>query len=68
VSEFPSGNGDAGGHFNFVMTLIAADANLDNLVDEVDYNIWQTFWAQDGGFLEGDFAGDGVIGPEDLPY
>jgi hypothetical protein len=68
VSEFPSGDGQAGGAFNFVVTLLAADANRDNLVDGADYDIWQSHWAQDGGFVEGDFGGDGIVGSEDLIY
>jgi hypothetical protein len=68
VSEFPSGDGEAGGDFAFIVTLLAADANLDNVVDAADYDIWQSYWAQDGGYVEGDFAGDGIVGPEDLVY
>ena len=66
ISEFPSGNGTPGGMFNFVMTLLPGDANLDGWVDSSDYMIWQAHLAQDGGFDEGDFLGDGIVDNEDL--
>jgi hypothetical protein len=65
VSVFPSGDGHAGGHFNFVFTLLAADGNRDNSVDEADrYFPWIND-GQNGTFVDGDYNGDGVVGPED---
>jgi hypothetical protein len=61
VSEFPSGDGHAGGSFNFVMTLLAGDANLNNKVNGQDYGIWELYWAQDGSYIEGDFNGNGIV-------
>ena len=65
ISEFPSGNNTPGGMFNFVMTLLPGDANLDGWVDSSDYMIWQSHYAQDGGWVEGDFNGDGIVRSED---
>ena len=36
VSEFPSGDGTAGGDFNFVFTLLGGDFTLDNVVSGLD--------------------------------
>jgi hypothetical protein len=61
VSEFPSGNGYAGGDFNFVATLLPGDANLDLIVDGADYAIWSVLIGADGIFQDGEFDGDGLI-------
>lgn len=63
VSEFPSGDGDAGGHFNFVMTLLAGDINCNNIAlespgDKFD-DIIQNTW------YEGDFNGDSNVNEDD---
>ncbi len=63
VSEFPSGDGNPGGRFNFFMTLLAGDANLDGVVDVTDFYIWeQGNWGITTGnvFQGGDFNGDGT--------
>ena len=66
VSEFPSGDGTAGGNFDFVVTLLAGDADLDNLITGLDFFIWQV---NAGGsnktFAEGDFDGDGDVDSAD---
>jgi hypothetical protein len=46
VSEFPSGDGTPGGWFKFVLTLLPGDANLDNVVDSTDANIWYSHWVR----------------------
>jgi hypothetical protein len=64
VSEFPSGDGNAGGHFNFVMTLIAIDFSNDNYADNDDYSIWNMNEGQilfDAIFSDGDADGDGDV-------
>jgi hypothetical protein len=61
VSEFPSGNGYAGGDFNFVATLLPGDANLDLIVDAADFAIWSVLIGADGVFQDGEFDGDGLI-------
>ena len=68
VSVFPSGDGHAGGNFNFVFTLLAGDTNLNNYVDFTDYQmIWQYLYAHypSGLFTKGDFNGDGVCDSAD---
>ncbi len=65
-STFPSGDGHAGGDFNFVVTLLAGDANRDGYVDETDYDIIQSHLDGSGGFEDGDFNGDGVIDATDM--
>jgi hypothetical protein len=67
VSEFPSGDGDAGGWFNFVMTLLPGDANLDAVVDYDDLFIlmWDTGRLIDQRFIDADFDGDGDVDAND---
>lgn len=66
VSEFPSGNGTAGGNFNFVFTLLTGDANLDLQVTYADYSIWSAHYYQNGGFTIGDFDGSGQVNSADI--
>jgi hypothetical protein len=67
VSEFPSGNGTAGGHFQFVITILPGDANLNNLVSEDDYDVVQLYWnSTSQTFAHGDFTGDGWVAVADL--
>ena len=61
VSEFPSGDGHSGGNFNFVFTLLAGDADLNNKVNGHDYGIWEEYLYVGDQFILGDFSGDGVI-------
>jgi hypothetical protein len=62
VSEFPSGDGDAGGHFNFVVTLLEGDANFDLRVNSTDFNIWlNSISSSSPTFAEADFNGDGFV-------
>jgi hypothetical protein len=69
ISEFPSGNGSAGGDFQFVMTLLPGDANLDNVVSGADLAILSAHYNNgqiDELFSEGDFNGDGVVDFSDV--
>ena len=63
VSEFPSGDGEAGGDFNFVMTLLPGDANLDLHVDFADYQILYANYGEELGklFTDADFDGSGTV-------
>ena len=61
VSHFPSGDGDIGGDFNFVATLLPGDANLDLLVNSADYAIFSANYGIGTLFTMGDFNGDGYI-------
>jgi dockerin type I repeat protein len=68
VSVFASGNGTAGGNFNFVATLLPGDASLDGIVDGVDVGILLSFLnipIGDARFEQGDFDGDGWIDTAD---
>ncbi len=73
VSEFPSGDGTAGGDFNFVFTILPGDANLDSWVqssDQGDY--WSNYYSsgEDWLFTDCDWDGDGIVDwpDEDLFY
>ncbi|MEX2091511.1 MAG: dockerin type I domain-containing protein, partial [Pirellulales bacterium] len=62
VSEFPSGDGYVGGDFNFVVTLLPGDANLDLIVNVTDYEIMDMWWwGTPAQFVNGDFNGDGIV-------
>jgi len=66
-SHFPSGDGNAGGHFSFVVTLLAGDATGTNVVDANDYATWESYYGQQvSEFYEGDFNGDGWVDEADL--
>jgi hypothetical protein len=63
-AAFPSGDGYAGGKFNFVFTIMAGDANRNNLVDGTDYGIVSTNYyghTLNAQFTQGDFTGDGHV-------
>jgi hypothetical protein len=66
VSEFPSGDGTAGGKFNFVFTILPGDADRDNWASTADYLIIQQY---PGGttrtFGQGDFNGDATVNGSD---
>ncbi len=68
VSEFPSGDGTPGGSFNFILTLLPGDANLDGTVDAVDASILFASWGVSGGamFEDGDANGDGLVNAIDF--
>ncbi len=67
MSEFPSGDGTAGGDFNFVMTILPGDANLSNWVEGYDYLILQANYGQTGRtFTQADFTGDGAVNTPDF--
>ena len=67
VSEFPSGDGTPGGDFNFVITILPGDAELDGDVDSNDLGILVNFFGQGSLFFEqGDFDGDGTVTSADL--
>lgn len=58
VSEFPSGDGTPGGMFDFVMTPLPGDLNLDNVVNYTDWYLFQQT-GPNALFTQGDFTGDG---------
>lgn len=72
VSEFPSGDGDPGGDFNFITTILPFDANGDQTFN--DYSIvaanyglglYLGEWVE-GDFSDGDLNGDGIITYDDF--
>ncbi len=63
VSTFPSGDGTAGGHFNFVATLLPGDIDLNGEIDEDDMAAWLEVSGSapsPSTWIFGDFNGDGV--------
>ncbi len=68
VSSFGVGSGDgmAGGSFQFVATLLPGDANLDAVVDLDDYNTVLFNFYIGVVFTDGDFDGDGLTDIDDL--
>jgi hypothetical protein len=65
ISEFPSGDGTAGGDFHFVITLLSGDFSFNNIVDEEDQQILSDSWSNPelefALFADGDAGGDGVV-------
>jgi hypothetical protein len=69
ISEFPSGDGYAGGDFNFVFTILPGDANRDNFVGGADWIIYQSsFGGLNLGFDGADYNGDGVTNSTDHAF
>jgi hypothetical protein len=69
VSEFPSGDGNPGGWFTFVMTLLPGDANLDGIIYMDDYQIAANNWGPatlQRIFTQADFNGDNAVNDDDL--
>jgi nitrous oxidase accessory protein NosD len=70
ISEFPSGDGEAGGDFNFVITLLAADSQVSNVVNIYDFYVINAGASNpnllDALFTQGDTNGDGLVDELDL--
>jgi hypothetical protein len=67
VSEFPSGDGTAGGKFNFVFVILPGDNDLNNVVDGVGFIQWQRLVGGPGHtFIQADYNGDGYTDGDDL--
>ncbi len=63
ISEFPSGNGTAGGDFEFVFTIMRGDANRDLQVNAFDFSILSGNYSQTQTgrtWSQADFDGDGI--------
>jgi hypothetical protein len=68
VSEFPSGNGVAGGDFQFVFTILTGDINLNSFTSTEDLPLFfMYFYGGQGNhpFSHGDFNGDGLVNSAD---
>lgn len=59
TSLFPSGDGEAGGDFDFYFTIIRSDFNTDNIVDFLDFSLFNSHYPNGEKFVEGDTDGDG---------
>jgi hypothetical protein len=70
TSVFPSGDGDAGGDFNFYFTLLSADFNHDNIIDAADYINWRRYEGTADGAThgQGDATGDGAVNGTDYNH
>jgi hypothetical protein len=71
VSEFPSGNGQVGGSFNFVVTLLSGDANRDNAQEMMDLDLVWANWGMSGGsvlWTDGDVNGDHAVDGIDFNF
>jgi hypothetical protein len=72
-SEFPSGDGHAGGCFGddfaFAFTILPGDATRDGTVNLSDLSIVGSHWNQTGMTWEGgDFTGDGIVNLSDWSF
>lgn len=66
TSEFPSGNGIAGGDFEFVFAVNRTDFNRDGDVDSSDISILLTHYNGSAKtFAQGDATGDGLVNGAD---
>ena len=62
TSTFPSGDGYAGGDFDFVFTILPGDTNRDSMVSFADYATLQNNYNQsDRSWAQGNFNGDGSV-------
>ncbi len=64
VSTYPSGDGTAGGDFNFAFNVLPGDANQDGIVNSQDIAFASSSWL--GGGPVGDTNADGIINSQDL--
>ena len=65
VTSFPSGNGTAGGNFNFNFNVLPGDTNQDGIVNGQDIANIASHWLQTNG-LTGDINGDGIVNGQDV--
>jgi hypothetical protein len=65
ASSFPSGDGAAGGDFNFAFNVLPGDTNQDGIVNGLDIAQISSHWLQVGGIL-GDTNGDNVVNGLDI--
>ena len=67
TSTYPSGNGVAGGDFDFRFNVLPGDATQDGVVGPADLSRLLTNYGKtDVTWSHGDFTGDGIVGPADL--
>ncbi len=61
---YPSGNGTAGGDFNFAFNVLPGDVNQDGIVNVQDLTLVTSGWLEAGPV--GDVNADGLVNGEDL--
>src|SRR5690606_5697360 len=67
VSEFPSGDGTMGGAFNFALSILPGDGDLDGVVTLADlFLVQNNFGLLGQPFSSGDYNGDGAVTGFDL--
>ncbi|HBO45632.1 MAG TPA: hypothetical protein DD670_17235, partial [Planctomycetaceae bacterium] len=65
-SNYPSGNGTAGGDFIFKFNVLPGDANYDGAVNAIDAAIMAANWGYNGAaWTPGDFNGNCTVDAED---
>ena len=64
VSVYPSGNGSAGGDFNFAFNVLPGDPNGDGIVNSQDLALVSSGWL--GAGPTGDVNADGIVNAQDL--
>ena len=65
TSNYPSGDGQEGGDFNFAFNVLPADMNQDGIVNGLDIADFASHWLQVGG-LTGDANGDNIVNGLDI--
>ena len=65
ASTYPSGNGTAGGNFNFAFNVLPASANQDAIVNGQDIAVIAGRWLQTGT-IAGDINGDNIVNAQDI--
>jgi hypothetical protein len=64
---FPSGNGTAGGDFNFIFRVLPGDIDRNGIVSTSDFNVWKSNFGQMGkGVLFGDLDGNNLVSTSDF--
>jgi hypothetical protein len=64
VSSFPSGNGTAGGDFNFGFNVLPGDLNQDGIVNSQDLAAVSAYWLQPTSFAN--TGGGAILNSQDL--
>lgn len=67
ISRFPSGDGVAGGDFDFVISIVPGDANQDLNIGLADFNaVLNNFFTFLTEFIQGNYYGDSQVGLDDF--